>query len=200
MQTASFNEQVDKHAQRGAGWALQREHAMPIVQCRHNLPAIVKALTVEQMSSNHISNYGTVLQWVGAHWNSLFLHPQELLFGGQDCILAVTPAHLQNMEARLLAIEIINRKLREPLMKLLDASSAAETTTHQQDRGAGSAHETPVLQPQTVLRAQPASQLACNDPDLNRQPGMQVVPNHDIQCVCFFFFFFFSNLTCVACG
>lgn len=103
-QTASFNKQVEQHAQRGAAWALQREHAMPIVQCRRTLPTIVKALREDQMSGNHINNYDVVLQWVGAYWNSLFMYPQDLLFGGQQGILSVTQSHLQNLEASLLSL------------------------------------------------------------------------------------------------
>ncbi len=165
-QTASFNEQVEQHAQRGAGWALQREHAMPIVQCRRTLPTIVKALREDQMSGNHINNYDIVLQWVGAHWNSLFMYPQELLFDGQQGILSVTPSHLQNLEARLLSIETISKKLRQPLVDLVSLPSSADVTAEvqqlQQQEDASNAHRALLLQQQVDLeqQAEAAQRLA----------------------------------------
>ena len=123
-QTATFNAEVEAHAKRGAGWAVQREHALPIVHCRYTLPTIVKALNEKHMSSDQISRYDIVLQWVGAMWNSFFIYPQDLLFGQQD-VLAITSSHLKDLEARLWSNDI-RQKLQNSLLSLSEVPALGD--------------------------------------------------------------------------
>ena len=97
--------EVDKNSDRGCGWALQREHALPVVECRHSLPAMVQALSQAQMCSSHIVQYDVVLQWVGALWSSYFSFPKHLLFEHQSDSAAITLPHMYQLENQLRVYE-----------------------------------------------------------------------------------------------
>lgn len=110
-QAQLLQSEVERNSERGAGWALQREHALPVLECRQSLPAMVQGLSQAGMCGSHVAQYDVVLQWVGALWSSYFLYPLQLLFGNQSDGTAITLTHLQGLESKLRVCEA-SRELR----------------------------------------------------------------------------------------
>ena len=104
-QAGQLQEEVERNSERGCGWALQREHALPVSECRQSLPAMVQALFQAGMCGSHVGHYDTVLQWVSALWSSYFTYPRQLLFETQSDSVPITLAHLRQLENQLCIYE-----------------------------------------------------------------------------------------------
>ncbi len=104
-QAWQLQQEVERNSERGCGWALQREHALPVSECRQSLPAMVQALFQAGMCGSHVGHYDTVLQWVSALWSSYFTYPQHLLFETQSDSVPITLPHLRQLENQLCIYE-----------------------------------------------------------------------------------------------
>ena len=104
-QAQLLQSEVEQSSERGTGWALQREHGLPVRECRHSLPAMVQALTSAGMAGSHFGQYDVILQWVGALWDSHFVMPQQLFFGVESDDVDISLPSLQSLETKLLMLE-----------------------------------------------------------------------------------------------